>query len=127
MGKELTKAPLSFSMDLDSPHIRADTAADILGLSGCAHNVVCRPVFSAIPAPVVFCVPPGSRGNWGRAFSRQAVFVGFCFLLGRQLGKLSFSPPALNKAGVTALSREQSRLTHVCLPAGLEELRRRVW
>lgn len=50
--------------------------------------------------------------------------LGFCFLFGRQLGKLSFYPPALNKARVTALSREQSGLTHVFLTAwagGLEE------
>lgn len=82
MGKELTKAPLSFSMDLDSPHIRADIATDILGLSDCAHNVACRPEFSAIPASAVFCLSPAAMETRVEPSPGRLSLLGFVSSLG---------------------------------------------
>lgn len=117
MGKGLIKDPLSFSMDLDLPQIRRPrlqtSRTPKLGAQ-------CR-LSTRVFCNLCLCSPPSApRQLWKLELSllqAGCLCQGFVSPLGDS--RVCFLPTRpLHKARVTALSRGQSRLSHVCLKAG---------
>lgn len=104
-------------MDLDPPKSDCHGCRH-LGLPSWVHNVACRPEFSAISVSAILSLSPSPAAVETRAEPPPGCLCwGFVSPLGDS--RVCFlSPRPLHKAGVTALSREHSHLTHVCLKAG---------